>query len=40
MSFGYSVSDFFTVLHLANNIRKRFVDAPDQFKVMADEWVD
>lgn len=37
MSFGYSVGDFITVLQLANNIRKQFVDAPDQFKAISEE---
>jgi len=39
MSFGFSVGDFITVLQLANKIRQRFVDAPDQFKAISDEWV-
>ena len=39
MSFGYSVGDFITVLRLANEVRKRFVDAPDQFKAISEEWV-
>jgi hypothetical protein len=39
MSFGYSVGDFIVVLQLANNIRKQFVDAPDQFKAISEEWV-
>ena len=37
MSFGFSVSDFITILQLANNIRERFVDAPEQFKAISDE---
>jgi hypothetical protein len=37
MSFGCSVSDFITILLLANKIRERFVDAPEQFKAISDE---
>lgn len=37
MSFGFSVSDFITVLQLANQIRQRFVDAPEQFKAISEE---
>jgi hypothetical protein len=37
MSFGYSVGDFITVPQLANNIRKQFIDAPDQFKAISEE---
>ena len=37
MSFGFSVGDFVTILKLANNIRERFVDAPEQFKAISDE---
>jgi hypothetical protein len=37
MSFGYSVGDFIAVLELANNIRKQFIDAPDQFKAISKE---
>jgi hypothetical protein len=39
MSFGFSVGDFVTVLQLANKIRGRFVDAPEQFKAISDERV-
>jgi peptidoglycan hydrolase CwlO-like protein len=39
MSFGFSVGDFIAVLELANNIRKQFIDAPDQFKAISKEWV-
>jgi hypothetical protein len=38
MSFGFSVGDFVTVLQLANKIRERFVDAPEQFEAISDEW--
>ena len=37
MSFGFSVGDFITVLQLASNIRKQFVDAPSQFKQISEE---
>lgn len=37
MNFGVSVGDFITVLQLANNIRKQFVDTPSQFKAISDE---
>ena len=37
MSFGFSVGDFIAILKLANNIRERFVDAPEQFKAISDE---
>jgi hypothetical protein len=37
MSFGFSVGDFITVLQLANQIRQRFVDAPEQFKSISEE---
>jgi len=37
MSFGYSVGDFITVPQLANNIRKHFIDAPDQFKAISED---
>ena len=39
MSFGFSVGDFIAVVQLANLIRQRFVDAPDQFKAISDELV-
>ena len=38
MSFGFSVSNFITVLPLAINIRK-FVDVPNQFKAISDACV-
>jgi hypothetical protein len=37
MSFGFSVGDFITVLQLANQIRQRFVDAPERFKAISEE---
>jgi len=37
MSFGFGVGDFIKSLELANEIRTRFVDAPDQFKAISNE---
>lgn len=37
MNFGYSTGDFITVLQLANHVRKRFADAPDQFEAVSQE---
>ena len=37
MSFGVGVGDIIAVTNIANKVRKRFVDAPDQFKAVADE---
>ena len=39
MSFGFSVGDLITVLNLANKIRKRFVDSPNQFGAISNEYV-
>jgi hypothetical protein len=39
MSFGYSIGDFLATLQLANEIRKRFVDAPNQFRAISEEFV-
>jgi len=38
MSFGFSVSDFIAAIELATRIRKEFIDAPDQFKDISDEY--
>lgn len=38
MSFGFSIGDFITVIELANQIRKGFVGAPNQFKNISDEY--
>lgn len=40
MSFGFSVGDFIAAIEFANKIRKDFVGAPGQFKVISDECVD
>jgi len=37
MSFGFSVSDFLTVIELTNKIRREFISAPSQFKNISDE---
>lgn len=37
MSFGFSIGDFLAAIELANRIRARFVDVPDQFKAISDE---
>ncbi|KAJ5275259.1 hypothetical protein N7505_003804 [Penicillium chrysogenum] len=37
MSFGFGVGDFLAVVTLANEIRKKFVDAPAQFKAISDD---
>ncbi len=37
VSFGFGVGDFIKALELSNEIRTRFVDAPDQFKTISNE---
>jgi hypothetical protein len=37
MSFGFGVGDFLTVLKLANTVRERFKDAPEQFRAISKE---
>ncbi|KAI9926266.1 hypothetical protein MW887_004730 [Aspergillus wentii] len=37
MSFGYGVGDFLAILKLTNNVRKRFINAPAQFKAVSDD---
>lgn len=39
MSFGFGVGDFLATIKLANKVRTRFVDAPEQFKAVSKEWV-
>ncbi|KAG0647605.1 Ankyrin repeat domain-containing [Hyphodiscus hymeniophilus] len=39
MSFGIGVGDFLAVLTLANKIRARFADAPEQLKAISDEII-
>lgn len=37
MSFGFGVGDFLAVLELISDLRKKFVDAPKEFKDISDE---
>jgi hypothetical protein len=37
MSLGYSTSNIIDVLLLADDLRKRFVDAPEEFKAIGQE---
>ncbi|KAJ5372867.1 hypothetical protein N7517_004873 [Penicillium concentricum] len=37
MSFGYSTGDFLALLELANELRKRFQDAPTQYKDVSND---
>ncbi|OJJ29656.1 hypothetical protein ASPWEDRAFT_143525, partial [Aspergillus wentii DTO 134E9] len=37
MSFGYGIGDFLAVLKLANDVRKRFFNAPAQFKAISED---
>ncbi|KAJ5363355.1 hypothetical protein N7541_004199 [Penicillium brevicompactum] len=37
MSFGFGVGDFLAVIEIAHRIRKEFVEAPVQFKAIAEE---
>lgn len=39
MSFGFGVGDFLAVAKLANDIRKDYADAPDQFRQINSEYV-
>jgi hypothetical protein len=39
MSFGFSVGDFITVANLARTTWQQFVDAPEQFSAIYDEWI-
>lgn len=38
MSFGFSIGDFIAVIEHSNKLRKKFVDAPAQFKALSDEY--
>lgn len=40
MSFGFGVGDFLAVAKLASDIRKDYVDAPDQFRQITSEYVN
>ncbi|KAI1444648.1 hypothetical protein F5Y02DRAFT_427579 [Annulohypoxylon stygium] len=37
MSFGFSISDFFTIIELVDRVRKQFAQAPSQFKAISVE---
>ncbi|KAI2709040.1 hypothetical protein CBS147332_6099 [Penicillium roqueforti] len=37
MSFGYSAGDFLAILKLANDLQRRFAQAPRQYKAITDE---
>ena len=37
MSWDFGVGDFITLLEKANEIRKRFINAPGQFRSITDE---
>lgn len=39
MSFGFSISDFLTVIDRARDARKNYVRAPKEFQVISDEYV-
>lgn len=39
MSFGFGLGDFIAAIQFANKIRKEFIDAPNQFKAISDEYV-
>ena len=39
MSFGFSTTDFITVIQLSNKVRKQFVDAPSEFNALKTELV-
>ncbi|KAJ5168924.1 uncharacterized protein N7482_004518 [Penicillium canariense] len=36
-AFGFSIGDFLAILQLAKETRKRFIDAPSQFKAISDD---
>lgn len=38
MSFGVGVGDIIAVLALASKIRERFIDSPDEFRAISDEY--
>jgi hypothetical protein len=40
MSFGYSVGDCIKLLELANELRRRFIDAPTQFRDLSNKYVN
>jgi hypothetical protein len=38
MSFGYSVGDLLAILKLADDLKKCFSQAPQQFKTISEEY--
>ena len=38
MSFGFGVGDFVTIAQLLDETRKRFKEAPAEYKALADEY--
>lgn len=39
MSFGFGLGDFLATLKLADELKRRFAQAPSQFKVISGEYV-
>ena len=39
MSFGFGFGDFVAAIKIADAVRKRLADSPDQFRAIADEYV-
>ena len=39
MNFGFGVGDVIKIIELADTIRARFINAPEQFKAVSDEYV-
>lgn len=37
MSFGFGVGDFLAVIELANKVRQKWKDAPEEYDTMKDE---
>ena len=38
MSFGFSVGDILATLNLADELKKRFFQAPKEFRAISDEY--
>ena len=38
MSFGFSVGDFLATLKLADDLKRRFAQAPSEFKAISGEY--
>ena len=39
MSFGFGFGDFVTLIQLVEDVRDQFVEAPKEYKALADVWV-